>query len=236
MNQIDVCLSPELIHLYDLKGRIVVVVDILRATSCMTAGIANGVEAIHPVASLEACRTLMATGYIGAAERGGQKVDGFDIGNSPFSYMEPAYKGKKIAVTTTNGTVAIEKSKNADQVIIGSFLNLTAVADYVQQQHKDVLILCAGWQGRVNLEDTLFAGALTEQLKGVFQINCDAAIGALTLYNAAGANISEYLDQSSHVQRLKGFDIQKDIDFCLTKDQFDEIPILRGDELIGHKK
>jgi 2-phosphosulfolactate phosphatase len=236
MNQIDVCLSPELIHLYDLKGRIVVVVDILRATSCMTAGLANGVEAIHPVASLEACRALMEAGYIGAAERGGQKVDGFDIGNSPFSYMEPAYKGKKIAVTTTNGTVAIDKSKNADQVIIGSFLNLTAVAGYVRQQHKDIIILCAGWQGRVNLEDTLFAGALTEQLKDVFQIKCDAAIGALTLYNAEGDNISQYLDQSAHVQRLKGFNIQKDIDFCLTKDQFDVIPVLQGDELIEHKK
>ena len=221
--------------MYDLQHKIVVVVDILRATSCMTAGLGSGVEAIHPVSELDECRALMKDGYVGAAERGGQKVGGFDIGNSPFSYMDPMYQGKKIAVTTTNGTVAIEKSKSADQVVIGSFLNISAVAKYVSEQNQDLIILCAGWKGRVNLEDTLFAGALCELIEADFALNCDAAIGATALYKSVKANLAEFLDQSSHVQRLKGFNIQKDIEYCLTQDQFNIIPVLRGDELVINK-
>ena len=232
MKQIDVCLSPELIHLYDLSGKVVVVVDILRATSCMTTGIAHGVKAIRPVSTLEECSALKEKGYITAAERGGQKVATFDIGNSPFSYMEEQVKGKKIGVTTTNGTLTINKSKSADEVIIGSFLNLTAVANYLNKQNKDVIIHCAGWQGRVNLEDTLYAGALAEKLGSTFQIDCDAARASLVLYEQAKNDLDGFLSKSSHVQRLKSFNIQKDITFCLTIDEYDVIPVLREGELV----
>ena len=233
MRKIDVCLSPELIHLYDLQGKIVVVVDILRATSCMTTGIAEGVASIRPVATLEECSELKEQGYFTAAERGGQKVAGFVIGNSPFSYMEDRFKGAKIAVTTTNGTLSITKSKSADKVIIGSFLNLTAVAQFILQYDQDVIILCAGWQGRVNLEDTLFAGALVEKLGLAYEVECDAAQAALVLYKTAKSDIEKFLSASSHVQRLKKFDIGKDITFCLTIDEYDAVPILRDNELVG---
>lgn len=232
MKNLDVCLSPELIHLYDLSGKIVVVVDILRATSCMTTGLACGVTSIRPVATLEECSDLKAEGYFTAAERGGQKVASFDIGNSPFSYMEDRFKGEKIAVTTTNGTLSITKSKSADEVIIGSFLNLSAVAKYLKTQDQDVIILCAGWQGRVNLEDTLFAGALVEKLESTYTIACDAAQAALVLYKAAESDLDNFLSASSHVQRLRKFNIEKDITFCLTIDEYDVIPVLRGNELV----
>lgn len=232
MRKLDVCLSPELIHLYDLHGKIVVVVDILRATSCMTTGIAEGVASIRPVATLEECSALKEQGYFTAAERGGQKVAGFDIGNSPFSYMEDQFKGAKIAVTTTNGTLSITKSKSADQIIIGSFLNLTAVAQYILRYDQDVIILCAGWQGRVNLEDTLFAGALVETLGLSYEVECDAAQAALVLYKAAKSDMEKFLSASSHVQRLKNFNIGKDITFCLTIDEYDTVPILRDNELV----
>ena len=232
MKNLDVCLSPELIHLYDLSGKIVVVVDILRATSCMTTGLACGVTSIRPVATLEECSDLKAEGYFTAAERGGQKVASFDIGNSPFSYMEDRFKGKKIAVTTTNGTLSITKSKSADEVLIGSFLNLSAVAKYLKTQDQDVIILCAGWQGRVNLEDTLFAGALVEKLESTYTIACDAAQAALVLYKAAESDLDNVLSASSHVQRLRKFNIEKDITFCLTIDEYDVIPVLRGNELV----
>jgi 2-phosphosulfolactate phosphatase len=232
MKQIDVCLSPELIHLYDLSGKIVVVVDILRATSCITTGLAYGVEAIKPIATLEECKSLKDKGYLTAAERGGQMVPTFDMGNSPFSYMEQRVKGKKIGMTTTNGTLTITKSKAADEVIIGSFLNLTAVAEYLQTQNQDVIIHCAGWQGRVNLEDTLYAGALVEKLGADYQVNCDAARAAVTLYKEGKKDLDKFLSQSSHVQRLKKFNIQKDITFCLTIDEYAVVPVLRDDELV----
>lgn len=232
MNQLEVCLSPELIHLYDLKGKVVVVVDILRATSCMTAGIGTGVKAIHPVATLDECANLMKQGYIGAAERGGQQVEGFDIGNSPFSYMEEANTGKKIAVTTTNGTVAISKSKASHKVIIGSFLNISAVVDYLNDAQRDVIIHCAGWKGRVNLEDTLFAGELSTRLKEDFEIQCDSALASMAVYEEGKSDMMAFLDQSSHVRRLKGFNIAKDIEYCLKHDEFTSVPVLEGSELI----
>ena len=140
MPNVEVCLSPQLIDLFDLKGKIVVVTDILRATSCMTTGIAHGVAQIKPVATLDECRELKKEGFFTAAERNGAKVEGFDIGNSPYSYMEEKFVGTKIATTTTNGTIAITKSTAADEVIIGSFLNLSTVAEHLIHTGKDVVI------------------------------------------------------------------------------------------------
>src|SRR5882672_9962544 len=111
MKSIDVCLSPELMHLYDVKDRTVVVVDILRATSCMVTAFAHGVDSITPFADLNACRVMKQKGYITSGERDGKMVDGFDKGNSPFEYTGADIRGKKIAFTTTNGTQAIEKAK-----------------------------------------------------------------------------------------------------------------------------
>src|SRR5690606_2461121 len=107
MPSIDVCFSPELLHLYELKGKAVVAVDILRATSTMTTAFAHGATQIFPVMQLEECLAFSDKGCLTAAERDGQKAEGFDLGNSPFSYMNGTVKGKDIAITTTNGTRAI---------------------------------------------------------------------------------------------------------------------------------
>jgi 2-phosphosulfolactate phosphatase len=169
MRTIDVCLSPDLMHLYQVQNHSVVIVDILRATSCMTTAFAYGIESIAPFAMLEECLAMKAKGYYTAGERDGKKVEGFDLGNSPFEYQQAHLKGHKIAYTTTNGTQAIVKSLGAKEVIIGSFLNLSAVAAHLSQSPYDVLVVCAGWKGKVNLEDTLFAGALVEKLKNDVQ-------------------------------------------------------------------
>ncbi|QCK16518.1 2-phosphosulfolactate phosphatase [Mangrovivirga cuniculi] len=229
---IDVCLSPELLHLYSFGEKLVVVVDILRATSCMTAGIANGVESITPKANLEECRALKSEGYIIAGERNGEKVEDFDLGNSPFGYMNEDLKGKKVAVTTTNGTVAINKSRNAKEVIIGSFLNLSAVADHCKNSPHNVLILCAGWKGRVNMEDSLFAGALVEALSDTHESACDPPLMTAKMYEAAKHDLIGFVEKSSHVNRLKRIGIGKDIEFCLSIDKYSEIPVLKGEKLI----
>ena len=224
---IDVCLTPDLMHLYPVKGQAVVVVDILRATSCMTTAFAHGIETITPFAKLDECQTMGSKAYVTAGERDGRKVDGFDLGNSPFEYMNPELKGKHIAFTTTNGTQAIVKSFGASHIIIGSFLNLSAVARYLQPLSENILIVCSGWKGKFNLEDTLFAGALIEQLGNDASLACDAPIAALELYKAAKSNLGEFLKTSSHVQRLAKLNIHKDIAFCLTPDQYDVVPVLR---------
>jgi 2-phosphosulfolactate phosphatase len=218
-------------HLYDVKGQAVVVVDILRATSCMTTALACGVEAIAPFAQLQDCLAMKAEGYYTAGERDGKKVDGFDLGNSPFEYQDPNLKGQRIAFTTTNGTQAIVKSLGASEIIIGSFLNISAVAEHLKTLPNNVLIVCAGWKGKFNLEDTLFAGALIEKFDGTLKPACDSALAAEQLYRSAKDNLLGFLQNSSHVQRLAKLNITKDIEFCLTQDVYSAVPILQNNLL-----
>ena len=228
MKKIDVCLSPDLMHLYKTNDRAVVVVDILRATSCMTTALAFGVKSITPFASLEECRAMKSQGYFTTGERDGKKVDGFDLGNSPFEYMDEQLKGKKIAFTTTNGTQAIAKSIGAKEVAIGSFLNISALAEHLRRGKDDILIVCAGWKGRFNLEDTLFAGALIETLGDHVQLECDAPQACLHLYHLAKNNTFEFLKEASHVKRLAKLNIQDDIKFCLERDKYNTVPLYNG--------
>lgn len=215
-----------MMHLYDVGDKTVVVVDILRATSCMVTAFEYGVDCIMPIADLESCRSMKKQGYIISGERNGEKVEGFDKGNSPFEYMEEI-RGKKIAFTTTNGTQAIGKSVGARDVVIGAFLNLGSVAKYVVDSPDNVLVVCAGWKGKVNLEDTLFAGALVEKVKGQIEPECDSAVAARHLYNLAKSDMVGFLKQASHIQRLNRLGIQEDIVFCLTEDKYNVVPRLR---------
>ena len=223
---IEVCLSPELMHLHDVTDKTVVVIDILRATSCMVTAFAHGVDCIQPFAELEECRAMTKSGFITSGERNGEKVPGFDKGNSPFEYMEEI-RGKKIAFTTTNGTQAISKSADARDVIIGAFLNLSSIAKYLTGGHDNVLLVCAGWKGKVNLEDTLFAGAVVEKVKDQFAIDDDSALIAQHLYNIAKPDMVAFLKNASHIKRLNRLGIQEDIAFCLTEDKYSVVPRLK---------
>jgi 2-phosphosulfolactate phosphatase len=235
MKKIDICLSPDLIHQFDLSGTVVVVIDILRATSSITTAIAHGVEVVRIVGSLPECRELKLKGYIGAAERGGKKVGGFDMGNSPVSFMNPELEDQKIAMTTTNGTVALKKASGALQVVIGSFLNYSALLSYLERLPCDLLLFCAGWKGKANLEDTLFAGAVIHGLKQMFENNSDVPIMAAKLYRQAKDSLKVAIEESSHVERLIGLGLEKDIDFCLKRDEYKVIPVLKGDYITKMK-
>lgn len=229
---IHVCLTPALLPLYDLTNSIVVVIDIFRATSSICYGIENGAEAIIPVASVEECRSY-GDACLLAAERDGKVVDGFDFGNSPFSYTMEKVSGKTVVLTTTNGTHAIDESKKtAYQVIIGSFLNLDAVCNYLKTQEKDVLLVCAGWKKKFNLEDTLFAGAVVGQLKSENYFLDDSSIAAEDLYILAQDDLEAYTAKTSHSERLKKLGIEADIKFCLRVNTVSSIPVLVGDRLV----
>jgi 2-phosphosulfolactate phosphatase len=234
MRNIEVCVSPELIHLYETKGKIVVIVDIFRATSTMMAALANGVESITPIMDLETCRGFASKGYVIAGERNGLAAEGFELGNSPLAYLNQAYSGKMIAMTTTNGTLAIEKTKaEANQVLIGAFVNLKATVQYLIDRTQDILILCAGWKGKFNLEDSLYAGALVSSLHPHFQTECDSAIALKSLYESNSHRLQIFLGQASHAKRLQNHNIEADIDFCLTKDIYQTVGLLSGEVLIG---
>ncbi|MBA4054742.1 MAG: 2-phosphosulfolactate phosphatase [Marivirga sp.] len=228
MKTIDVCLSPDMMHLYTVHDRTVVVVDILRATSCMTTAFAYGIESITPFAKLEDCLAMKEKDYFTAGERDGKKVEGFDLGNSPFEYMDEKLKGKKIAFTTTNGTQAIAKSVGALEIIIGSFLNLSTVTAHLKKSESNILIVCAGWKGKVNMEDTLFAGAVVELLEDYFEPECDAPLAARYLYQLAKNDMIGFLKNTSHIKRLAKLNVTKDIQFCLTPDQYNILPVLKN--------
>lgn len=232
VRSLEVCLSPSLISHYETKDRIVVVIDIFRATSSICYGLDNGAIEIIPVATVEDCKRYEGQDYLLAAERNGEVVKGFDFGNSPFSYTKEKVEGKKIVLTTTNGTHAIHQARNANQIVIGSFLNLDSISNWLAKQDSDILLLCSGWKNKFNLEDTLFAGAVVHKLKNTINHFCDAAIAAEDLYLKAKPNLREYLYKSSHSQRLKELNIEADVQFCLKENICSVIPVLNGIKLM----
>ncbi len=229
---LEVCLTPALLHLHDFSESIVVVIDIFRATSSICYGIENGAEAIIPVASIEACESYRHSDFLLAAERNGEVVEGFDFGNSPFSYVKGKVAGKTIVLTTTNGTHAINMSRGASKIVIGSFLNLAALCDWLKMQPNDILLLCSGWKDKVNLEDTLFAGGVVHYLREENYALDDAGIASEDLYIMAKDDLNSYLKKTSHSERLKKLGIEEDIKFCLNLNITKEIPVLDGERLI----
>ncbi|WP_448104878.1 2-phosphosulfolactate phosphatase [Pedobacter panaciterrae] len=233
---IEVCLTPALLDLYAIEDSIVVVIDVLRATSSIVYGIDNGATAIIPVANVEDCLNYSDKGFLLAAERDGQVVEGYDFGNSPFSYTTEKVGGRTVVLTTTNGTKALHMArKRAHQVVMGSFLNLQALCNWLKIQDKSVLLLCAGWKDKFNLEDTLFAGAVVAELRKEFTHFDDSSVAAEDLYKLAKDDLRNYLHKSSHSHRLAELNIEEDVRFCLQLNLCQAIPVMDGDALVSLK-
>ncbi|MBL7924307.1 MAG: 2-phosphosulfolactate phosphatase [Bacteroidia bacterium] len=235
MKTVEVCFSPALIHLHDVSSSVVVVIDILRATSSICVAFHHGVRSIVPVASVEDSKAYREKGFLVGAERNGEMLDGFDLGNSPFSFMDPKVKGRDIALSTTNGTQAIAAAGGASMLVAGSFLNLDYLSEWLIRQDKNVLLLCSGWKNSFNLEDTLFAGAVAERLLPHFGLNRmrDAVLASMHLYSLAKDDLNAFLEQSSHRKRLEKLQIEKDIEYCLTPNLAPVIPVLVDGALVN---
>jgi 2-phosphosulfolactate phosphatase len=233
--KVEVCFSPNLYSLHKEDADIVVVIDVLRATSAICAAFDNGIKKIIPVSTVEeAIEYKRNENYIVAAERKGKIVDGFEFGNSPYSYINENVIGKTLVLTTTNGTKAFHTAKDAKHLIIGSLINLDAVCDYLLKEYKNVMILASGWQNKFCLEDTICAGAIVEKLlsTGKFTSEDDSSIAAKYLFLSARDNIFGYLKASSHRRRLRALNLNKDIKYCLTPNQTDVVPVRENDYLV----
>jgi len=218
MPQVEVCLSPELLHLYSLDGKIAVVNDILRATSTMIAALDSGVKAVRPVVSIEDAETyLQHPNTLVAGERNGIKIPSFDLGNSPLEILniKEQVAGQTLVMSTTNGTKAIDACREAGQVIIGAFTNLEATLQYLAKQEKDILVLCAGWKGRVNMEDSLYAGAIANGLHTTHTMGNDSALLTSQLYKAHKESLFAAVKASSHFERLANHGVEEDIKHCM---------------------
>lgn len=233
-------LSPALLHLYEVKNTIVVVIDVLRATSTIATALHNGAACVVPVDNIAGCISLgQSLGGITAGERDGQIAEGLSYGNSPFEYPREFIEDKTLVLTTTNGTKLLHMAlaAGASHIITGSFPNLSSVCRYLVKQNANVLLACSAWKDRVNIEDTLFAGAVINRIKDHFSINCDASGIASGLYEEAQHDLYGFLREknATHYQRLTGFGLQKDLQYCLTADAADVLPFYENERLVTHR-
>lgn len=234
---IEVCLTPALFHQYDISQSIVVVIDILRATSSICVAFQHGAKSIVPVSTVEESMAYKSKGFLIGAERQGTMLEGFDLGNSPFSYMSDKIKGRDIALTTTNGTKAINIARHAKMLVVGSFLNLDALSLWLISQNQNVICLCSGWKDTFNLEDTLFAGALASKLSDSLELSLhrDSTLAAMHLFDCAKNDLYGFLNNSSHRIRLAKLHIDNDIVYCLSPNKAPVVPILKNGVLYNLK-
>ena len=235
LKKIEVCFTPAIFTCFQNPKAIVVVVDVLRASSAICTAFMNGVHKIIPIGSVEEARDLKNRGYLVAAERDGIVLDFADFGNSPFNFTSERVKDKTIVYSTTNGTQAINLANSCYQVVVGSFLNISALSDWLIKQQRDVIIFCAGWKNRFSLEDTILAGAITEKLltDAGLTTECDSALASLDLWITAKPNLMEYIDKAAQRSRLQKNGLDDVIQFCLTPDQTSILPIYTNGFLTG---
>ena len=230
-------LSPALLNLYDVSTSIVVIIDVLRATSTIATALYNGAKDIIPVDSVAECIRLgKQIEGITAGERDGLIAEGLAHGNSPFEYPAEFIGGKTLVLTTTNGTKLLHMAldKGAKEVITGTFPNISAVCDYLVAMNMPVILGCAAWKDRINIEDTLFAGAVISRIKDHFHINCDSSQLAETMYQDAKEDLFEFMKNknASHYNRLSRLGLEKDIRYCLTDDVANVLCLYKEGKLI----
>jgi 2-phosphosulfolactate phosphatase len=223
-------MSPAMLDLYDASQATVVIIDVLRATSTIATALFNGARYIIPVDSVAKCIELgRQINCVTAGERDGKIAEGLSYGNSPFEYSKPFINGKILVLTTTNGTRLLHMAleKGAREIVTGSFVNLNAVTDYLVQQKNNVILACAAWKDRINIEDTLFAGAVIERIREHFIIECDSSHIAANLYKTASGDLFGFMKENnaSHFNRLMSYGLEKDIRYCLESNQANVLPI-----------
>ncbi len=236
MNTIEVCLTPKLFDEIITKDNyIVVMVDILRASTSICAAFENEVKEIIPVSTLDEAREYKSKGFLVASERDGKVLDFADFGNSAFNFMNKEVKGTTIVYSTTNGTQAIALAKDAKGLVIGAFNNISVLSDYLIKENSNIVILCAGWKNKFNLEDTIFAGALIERLlkNTNFTLDCDAAEASLDLWHTAKENPLAYIEKAAHRHRLKKLNLDDVLEYTFTMDSTKVVPVLKGDKIIN---
>ena len=225
--KLDLCPSPALYQHYKSENDTVVVVDVFRASATMCMMLNNGASAIIPVSSSELAQEYKSKGFLVGAERNTKRCEFADFGNSPFDYTHEKVNGKEIVFTTTNGTRAIDVASDSKELLIGAFPNIDAVVDKCLSSADRVVILCAGWNNRISIEDTLFGGAFAEKLLEKANIKFDSDSIRMTheLWLRVKDNLDEYLKASDHYQRLVNNSAVGDVNFCITQNSISIVPV-----------
>ena len=229
-------LSPRLLDLYTVEDSVVVIIDVFRATSTIATALFNGAASVIPVSAVNDCIAIgKKLGAITAGERDGKVIEGLQYGNSPAEYPRSFIENKTLVLTTTNGTRLLHMAldKGAGAVVTGSFPNLSAVCDFLVQQQKNVILGCSGWKDRFNIEDTLFAGAVVQRIQEYFTVHCDSSLMAANLYNLHRADIKSFIRTTTHWHRLASYGLEKDLEYCVTADMANVLPLYTNGSLIA---
>jgi 2-phosphosulfolactate phosphatase len=236
--KLETCFSPALYEAEGHTNSIVVIIDILRASSAICTAFANGAVSIIPVSEVAEARDYKSKGYLVAAERDGFVLDFADFGNSPFNFTKEKVSGKTIVYSTTNGTGIIKLASSAFMTVIGSFLNIGALTKWLIKQDKDVLLLCAGWKNRFNIEDTVCAGAIADILmrSDCCTTICDSTFASIDLWSLASPDLTGYIEKAAQRTRLRDKNLDDCIEFCLTPDFTDKIPVMKNGVLVDLKE
>lgn len=217
--------TPDMLANVDLRAWAVVVIDALRMTSVAAVAKANGCTGLRAVAEVSEARAMAEiTGALLGGERNALRIEGFDFSNSPLEYTRAQIAGRRLVMTTSNGTRAILAAKDARRVLLGAFVNAEAIARALEGEAQ-VALLCAGTLGAFTLEDALAAGAILSRLSANRQVEMDdMAIAAGMLYTQAMKDLHKTLAQTTHYRRLVSLGYEDDLRFCLTEDCVDAAP------------
>jgi len=224
----------------DCNEKTAVVIDVLRATSVITTALDNGAQEVIPVRTVEEAQNLYATSDASKTLRGGErnalKIEGFDLSNSPLEYKKKVVEGKTIIITTTNGTNAINNVKGADEVVLACFRNVATVADHLvglsHRGNHDIIIVCAGTEGRFSLDDGLCAGMLIELLKQKTEVETDDLGLLLTQYYQQNkTSLLGALSGCFHLKRLFTLGFYDDIRFCLETNCVTTVPVVQDGKI-----
>lgn len=246
-NKIDVFISSQSFQEEELRDKTAVVVDVLRASSTMITALHNSAKGVIPVADMgdasKISQNLDSPHYLLCGEKDGVKIEGYDLGNSPLDYTEERVEDKTIILNTTNGTKAIKRAGLADEIIIGSFLNLEALVASLKTVDTDIVLVCAGWKGRLALEDLLCAGNIIYELtEGTLPQNVqDGAKVAFGLFEKFGEDedLEKAIKTSNYAVRLKDVVSEEDISYCCQRNKMDVLPVMNEgiiSDLYGKEK
>lgn len=239
---VEVFLTHTTVTEDDVRGRAVVVIDVLRACSTINTALNNGARAVMPVQDMAQASKIAANldpdVFRLGGERNAEKIEGYHLGNSPLEYTEDEVEGRDVILNTTNGTKAFERAKTARHLVAGSFLNVSRAARFLNGQELDVTIICAGHENRVSLEDTLCAGALLHRLwEGTEPGHVsDAAHTAHSLYLYNADHLQETLRNTNHARRLAANDHAADVEYCYQIDRIPVLPYYTDNRLVVHKE
>jgi len=215
------------------RGDVIIVIDVLRCTSSMINALANGAERIIPVKTLREAYDLKSKypNYLLAGEREGRKPRGFDFGNSPLEFTGEKVQGETLIFTTTSGTAALSRCKNAERVFIASFLNVSSVASEVEKialkEKREISIIPSGQKGKFSLEDFLCGGAIAERLARRNAALSDSAVASLLSFQKAKDSLLNHIMMGKHAQNLVRMGFGEDVRFCCQVDIYDVAPSIK---------